>query len=231
MSFYKEYSIANNETIQSIAFKYLGDVDKWRSIVALNDLQYPYIVKTNKERLSNPEHLRAVGDLIKLPITQNLDDLTYADINSFTQSKVYDMALGMDISLGVATTDYLHEGTGELMANSSNDLATVVGNYNLKQSIMLRILTRKGTLLRHPSYGSLLEDYIGTSIDAKTLSNILVELKRVIATDARVSSIKINNASISQDTMTIQVSVTPISGEDAFSIFLYKADNGQLLIN
>lgn len=228
MKYNKTYTIKADETLQSIAFKLLGDTSYWRTLVSLNNLQYPYIVATNKERLQNPEHLKTIGDTLILPTTNTIETAVEGNLGSYDKQNIYDMVMGEDLAIKFDTDRDLDEAVGEVYATNSGDIATVNGLANLKQSLIMRLLTRKGTLLNHADYGSRLSYYLGQSIDDKTLQLITTEVLRTITTDTRVAKASIPVAKIETDGVFIQAEIEPINFDTALNLFIYRANTGQV---
>lgn len=232
MTIYKHYTIKQNDTIQGIAFKLYRDMSQWRTLVELNNLKYPYIVDSPEKVLKDPEHLKCWGDRLLLP--NNTNDVVRAnraklkDTNtSYYRNQHYDAVLGNDIKLDLRTDVTLDEQRGVLVSNG-RDLDTVDGIYNLKQSLIMRMLTRKGTLYRHPNYGSTLPDMLGKPLSSTLLHDIVTEVQRVISTDTRVQSAEVTNSRINYNSVFISVSVTPIGYDSAFDLYIYRSENGDL---
>ena len=235
LSSYKHYVIQQTDnSIQSIAQKLYGDVGKWRMLVNLNHLEYPYLVKTPQQKLNNPEHLLVYGDRMLLPndeqtLQQASKNKVIESNTSHYQPAYYDNTLGMDLQLDISTDVPLSEQLGVLRADG-HTFKRVVGIQNLKQSLILRILTRRGTLLLHPNYGSQLPAMLGKPMNARRLADAAYELERVITTDTRVASVKITKKLLTYDQIFLDALVKPIGEDTAFDIYLYKTQTGQVSI-
>lgn len=231
MAFYKTDVITKGDTLQSLAFKHFQDVDAWYDIADLNNLEYPYIVQTNHEKVQNPEHLASVGDRIKIPIENEVEALAVENMTDFATSSIYDITLGMDLATKFSIEGRYDEAHVELKGNEANtDLDNVTGMDNLKQSLYLRIMTRKGTLLLHPNYGSLVPYYLGKKVSEDSLSDIVIELERAITTDTRVHEVKNIDAKIDSNGIFVALSITPIDKQEAFNLFLYRNENGEIYL-
>ena len=114
-------------------------------------------------------------------------------------------------------------------ANNS-DLETVAAIQNLKQSLINRILTRRGTLLFHPNYGSQLPNMLGKPMNHALLVDACNELRRTITTDSRVAKCKVSKSLLTHDDIFMNATVTPIKYAQAFNIYLYRSKNGQFSI-
>ena len=229
---YKHYVIKQGDTMPGIAYKLYQDMNKWHDLVKLNDLKYPYLVDSPEKVLDNPEHLKCWGDHLLLP--NNTNDVVRANRaklkeknTNYYRNQHYDAVLGNDIKLNLRTDVTLDEQRGVLVSNG-RDLDTADGIDNLKQSLIMRILTRKGTLYRHPNYGSTLPDMIGKPISSKLLHDITTEVQRVVSTDTRVQSAEVTESRLSYNSIFINVSITPIGYDSAFDLYIYRSENGDL---
>lgn len=233
MSSYKHYVIQDTDkSIESIAFKIYKDMEKWRTLVNLNNLEYPYLVDSPQQKLNNPEHLVTHGDLLLLPNDANVAE--QADKNKIIESNTphyaphyYDTTLGMDLNLNVGTDVPLSDRVG-ILEPHGGDLKRVTGLENLKQSLILRILTRKGTLLMHPNYGSWLTDMLGKPMNNHMLQDVAWELQRTITSDTRVQACVVTKARLSYDEIFLDAEVTPIGYDKAFDLYLYRSSNGEI---
>lgn len=235
MSSYKHYVIQQSDaSMQSIAQKLYQDMSKWRMLVHLNDLQYPYLVKTPEEKLNNPEHLLTWGDMLLLP--NDNDVISQANANKIVESNTahyqpvyYDTTLGMDLKLNISTDAPESEQFGVLESNG-HSFERVIGVDNLKQSLINRILTRRGTLLMHPRYGSQLPNLLGKPMNKQLLADAARELNRVILTDPRVKKVKITKELLTYDQIYLDATITPIDYDTAFDLYLYRSQQGAISI-
>lgn len=234
MSAYKHYVISQGETLQTIAQKLYHDVSQWRMLANINHLQFPYIVKTPQLKKNNPEHLLTRGDMLLLPgdmrTYQTAEQAKIEESNTpYYQPSYYDTVLGTDIELNIGTDVPLPEQLGVIEGNGF-DLERVTGAENLKQSLINRILTRRGTLLFHPEYGSQLPNMLGKPVNQARLADAANELSRTITTDGRVSKCKVTHASLNGGDIFLTAEVLPISYATSFYIYLYRSKKGLVSI-
>lgn len=232
MAVYRTHVITKPETVQAIATQQLGDVTRWEEIVQLNDLVYPYIVGTNTDKMSNPLHLLTYGDKIYLPEKNRISDLDPDTAIADTKQQIYDMSLGMDLSLKV---DYdhgqngLNDGIAYLEADKSHhDIVTTYGIENLKQSIERRLLTRYGTLMYHPNYGSYMLDMIGQNITTSTVEKLKLEILRTAKTDGRVSNAKLKDFELDGTSFICILKITAVGLKESFEMFVERAQDGTM---
>ena len=233
MAYYLKHTIKKGETMQSIANVILGDVTQWPQLVSLNDLQYPYIVDSNQDKLKNMNHLVTYGDEINIPTLNQLSDLNYNTMNKYTNDSIYDMSMGMDIGLEIPYNDDT-EGILSMYADSTHhDIGIVSGEQNLKDSVRRRLLTEYGSLLYHPDYGTKLTQIIGENINDTTVADAKVEILRTIDTDPRVADAEITEFDVSPNGHAgffCIVSITPQNGEKEFDLYVENANNGSFKV-
>ena len=235
VSSYKHYVIQKTDaSMQSIAQKLYGDIEKWRMLVNLNHLKYPYLVDSPQEKLNDPEHLLTWGDMLLLPNDQ--DVLTQANRNKIVGSNTaqyqpdyYDTTMGMDLKLNISTDVPASDRVG-VLESDNYQFKRVVGAENLKQSLLLRILTRRGTLLMHPNYGSQLPNMLGQNMSDHLLADASLELRRTILTDPRVRKVTVTKERMAYNEIYLDATVTPIDSDTLFDIYIYRNQNGLISI-
>lgn len=200
MARYKKHVVRYGETIQSIAALEMGDVSYWFDIVKSNNLVYPYIVETDKEKITNVEHLVTIGDWLVIPVEVTLDTSMLDKMPVQDKETVTKLALGQDLTMTNFPKYYedkgTHDGILQLDANGKGDIATVYGVANLKQAIIAKLLTPKGSLILHPEYGSNLDNmFVKGSLE--TVNMIDDEISRTILTDGRISSCSKTSSTLS----------------------------------
>jgi len=232
LAIYREHVIAKGENVQLIATKELQDTSRWQEIVELNDLRYPYIVKTNSEKTQDYQHLVTYGDVIKLPEINNLYNIDLNTLDNKGKEIVYDMSMGMDISLAVNNKAGLDDKIAYLYpSQDKTDLATATGIDNLKESIQRRLLTRKGSLMYHPDYGTTMLDMVGEKLNPTLIDDLKIEIVRTIKTDKRVDKCEILEISVPDGkTFLCAVSITPIGMSEAFNMFIQNANGGRVRV-
>ena len=166
----REVVIRGNDSIETIARDCGYD---WKQIAALNNLDYPYIAQ------SNPNGLNVLlpGEMIQIPSTPT--------VPLFAGNSTE----GLDLLL-FGIDEYLDQN-GDQGFDASGDAATVGGLDNLNMQLTHRQNTPRGALalLGHPTYGSLLQTYIGKPNLDIWIRRVLLEEKNVLLQDPRVSSV------------------------------------------
>ena len=193
MARYKRHIVRYGETMQSIAALEMDDVTQWITIVKYNQLEYPYIVESDSDKIANIEHLVTIGDSIIIPEEASL---TQADLDEMTiqdKDEISKLALGQDLSMVDFPNFFASKGTQDsilqLDGDNKGDIKTVYGAENVRQSIIAHLLTPKGALILHPEYGSNLHELFvkGNVSNTQIIDD---EISRTILTDGRISGVK-----------------------------------------
>lgn len=234
MTRYLKYTITQNDTIQGIAERATGDYSNYEQIISYNDLRYPFIVDTPQEKLQDVEHLVTTGDKIILPFP--LDEISF-DTNTMPrkdESNIVDMALGTDVAL--STNEVISGNWGswngifELTDNGKGDIGTNTGIDNLKQAINTRLLTEKGSLVMHPTYGTALADDFGLPVqDVSPIINN--DISQAILTDPRVTSCNCTNYSLKNNEYTSNWTIEVESLQAMYNWVINRDSTGNFTID
>ncbi|WAB24965.1 lytic transglycosylase activity protein [Lysinibacillus phage vB_LfM_LysYB1] len=201
--------ISYEETIQSIAQEYFGTTEKWTELAVLNNLDYPFIDTQGTEPLNNIR-VKRLGEQLLIPVN---DATVLNNVSSLKEADdVYSKSLGEDIELfsDFTAIPVTKIGTGEFISDVHGDLKTVQGLNNLRQSILIRLSTPRGSLLHHPEFGTDLHKYLGAKGTPGGVQKILVELKRTILTDPRVAEVVIEEATLDGDKLLVNGYYVPL---------------------
>lgn len=234
MARYRKYSIGYGDTIQSIAQSQAGSVELWHKIVQYNKLEYPYIVDTPEMKVKNPESWVTIGDSIIIPLEADLLDTNAYSLNKRDQELVLSLALGRDLAMTSDEEFYKTRGSHDeifsLSASGKGDVETVQGIANLKQALLARLLTPRGSLLLHPRYGSTIHELIGKK---NTLDNMRIledEIVRTLKKDGRVESVYAESSYINEDMYHGEFTVNLHSLQEYFSFVIEGDNRGQIVI-
>lgn len=171
----REISILATDDIQTIAARELGDVDKFRDIVILNNLKPPYISDTG-----GPGVLKT-GDKILLPDggpTTNTGVVKAREFEITKNMREAEKNLGVDIRI---TND------GDLAQSNTGDLDLIAGMENMSQAVSVRLGLEKGSLKRHQSLGTNLQ--LGSKVRSNSLKETREGILESFLQDTRVESI------------------------------------------
>lgn len=233
MSRYKKHVIVYGDTPQNIAEKEIGDVSKWVDLVKANNLVYPYIVDTPKDKQQNIAHLVTLGDTIIIPVETTLGDIDPDSLSKLDQSEVSNIVLGKDISATNFPAFYNKYGaddeTLQLTGNGKGDLASVSGYQNIKQVLILHLLTPKGSLPLHPDYGSGLQSLFSKNIEVNRVT-IDAEISKCILSDSRVANCVTTDSYYTGDSYWSEWGVSLISFDEQFNMLVKKDSQNNFTI-
>jgi len=168
-------TVLGDDDLHTIAARELGDVDKFRDIIVLNNLKPPYISATPGPGVLSP------GSTILLPSQNSSLD------TGVKQNKIYNIqrtlgelerALGVDIQL---TKD------GDISISNVGDASLIGGINNFGQAISTKLFLEPGSLKRHPGIGTSLG--VGRKVTTTFLNDLKSQILASLAQDPRVESV------------------------------------------
>jgi hypothetical protein len=171
----RDANIETDDTIQSLAARELGDPDRFREIVALNNLKPPYIDEAGGSGVLKP------GAKILLP-AQSLTTGTGVKRNKEFEITRFlteaEKALGVDIRL---------DKNNDLAQSNTKDLDLIAGMENMSQAVLLKLFYEKGSLKRHLIIGTDLG--IGEKTTTKNLNRLRDSIIGSYGTDLRIDNL------------------------------------------
>lgn len=233
MARYSKYTIVQGDTPQSVAHKATGTIHNWFKIVSYNGLAYPYIVQSVEEKMKNPDKLATIGDILVVPLESTLDSIDPNTLSNQEKMRIQELALGTDLSMVSDSRDWENSGGSDnvmaLAHNSRGDLRLEVGVDNLRQATIARLMTEKGSLLMHPTYGSELYSLFdkATVEQAKLIE---IEVHRTMLSDSRVSSVETVLSEIEGSTYRGQFTAEVQSLEASFEIVVQGDATGFIVL-
>lgn len=186
-------AVEGQDTIQTIAARYLGDVDRWKDIVLLNNLVEPYIDQSGTAPAG--KGVLRPGDIIFIPSAGGRDVSGVTDGFDAPISKNLSNAekkLGIDLKLN---------SEFDLEMSSIGDLELTASTENVAQALTLKLLYNPGDLKRHPEIGTDL------MIGAKSTNTQLIanQIRSSMLADPRVNSVIY--VEVTQESNTIRVNM------------------------
>jgi hypothetical protein len=186
-------TILGDDDLQTIAARELGDVDKFRDIIVLNNLKPPYISATPGPGVLSP------GSTILLPSQNSALD------TGVKQNKIYNIqkTLGeLERALGV---DILLTADGDISISNVGDASLVGGINNFGQAVSIKLFLELGSLKRHPGVGTDLG--IGRKTTTRFLNDLKGQILASLSQDPRVESVPALTVSQQSGTTSINMLV------------------------
>lgn len=184
---YIVHTVGAGDTIQAIGDLYGVD---WTELVVINGLEYPYI--DDDLILNEYEDIDSVAKIgSKLVIPTVGINIPNKVNNSSTEVEKY--AFGCDLDLFTYEETLNHvvnlENEGQLVDDGKGDIKLSEGIENLRQQLIIRLGTLKGSLLLHPEFGSNILNYIGKKTTQETLVDVSLDVQECLLGDFRVNGI------------------------------------------
>ena len=181
---YVTHVVNVGDNIQAIGVQYGVD---WTKLVIINGLEYPYIdSQVNSTLYTDNDQVAKVGDRLVIP-TEGLH-IPQKTNNSSEELESYAFGRDLDIFSNTIYDDNVTnlDSLGELSAGANGDVLTSNGLINLRQQLMLRLGTPKGSLIAHPDFGSELYKHIGAPLTIERLIKIKLCIQECVLGDFRV---------------------------------------------
>jgi hypothetical protein len=182
--------IGGNDTVQIIAARELGNPDRFKDIVILNNLKYPYIDAAGGSGVLRP------GDQILIPSSQSSDSNTGVRMNV-----EYEITKNLEHVEKILGVDLRLSSENDLVFANFGDYDLVAGIDNMAQAVALKIAYEKGSLKRHPEIGAGLQ--IGTK--SRNLNDIREALSRSLESDPRMQSVPFIEATQENNTIMLNM--------------------------
>jgi hypothetical protein len=172
------YTVQEYDTLQTIALKWLGDSGYW-----------PYIAGVNN--ITGNSELQA-GQRIYVPLPEQKSITLEKDAYIATENIVQD-EYGTDIMI---------DGSGNMIVNESNDVATITGEENVIQALDLRLSTPIGAMLKQTAYGLITQ--VGSPGTTMAIKYLRTNYKDSIMQDPRIKELTNLDVSVSGDVISIK---------------------------
>ena len=180
---YRTGVVNNDDSIQTLAFRLLGESARWVELVLLNNLRYPYLATASYIAANSLTNVLAYGSSVIYPVPkQTANQSVRVWRNETFQSLAlspFERSLGNDILIDENTNDAVW---------GANDLMLVYGVDNIKQFMRFCIVTIKSSYRRSPRAG--FSQYLGISagisaalVKAESQSIFLGD-DRIVSSDA-----------------------------------------------
>lgn len=198
-------TVSLNDTIFTLAMKYLGDRARWKELVILNDLKAPYI-DVNGDGIG----ILRPNDQIMYPSAAASQSSVVARDKTGSQTKL-ESRLGRDLKV-VLTGD----GVFDLVRSKSGDLATVYGIENMTQAVEIKFNTERGELPAHPTFGA--KAAIGRKLTVNSLVEFNIDARFTLLQDSRIKQVNSFQIVAEGNKQTVKANISLIDADDAVSV-------------
>jgi len=154
-----------------------------------------------------------------LPGTINSQNQIYIPSDKVTPSeaRTFDIPFLKDDPLtGLSKIDWLLDENGDVVVNSFGEMSLANGTTNLVQSLKMKVMTQKGTILSNPEFGLGLQP--GISVADADIQNILKDLRDMVLQDSRFQAIENIEVNILPPEVSITISAVLADGRGIFPI-------------
>lgn len=185
---YLTHTVTMGETIQIIGQRYGVD---WTKLATINGLEYPYVDATlNSKKFENTDEVAKIGSRLVIP-TRGLH-IPNKTNNSASELEKYTFGSDLDLFSDATNNNGVTniESLGVLNANTTTgDILICDGIANLRQQLIIRLGTPKGSLFMHPEWGCDLLKHIGGAMTMERLIKIKLAVQESVLGDFRVLGI------------------------------------------
>ena len=167
--------ILGGDTIQIVATRELGNPDRFKDLVILNNLKPPYIDDAGGSGVLK------TGEKILIPQNSQQESTGVKRNKGFEISRFLsesEKALGVDIRL---------DNNNDLAVANTNDLDLIAGVENLSQAVLIRLHLEPGALKRHLDVGVGLP--VGEKVTGARLAEIRSNIISSFSSDLRIESV------------------------------------------
>lgn len=182
------HTVGVGDTIQGIAARYGVN---WTKLAVVNGLTYPYIdSELNSTANDGNDEVAKIGSRLVIPtLGLNIPNKTnnkVEELEAYTFGADLDLFSTMTSPNGVTNLEALGELTDD---PDTRDINICKGINNLRQQIIIRLGTPKGSLMLHPEWGCNLTKMIGGRMTMERLIKIKLEVQECVLGDFRVLGI------------------------------------------
>ncbi|WP_025684583.1 GPW/gp25 family protein [Paenibacillus maysiensis] len=120
-------------------------------------------------------------------------------------------------------TDLMVSSDGDLMEDETGDWAAVTGIDNIKQAVSHRLVTRRGSLTQHPTYGSRLHELIGLAQAPYIRQLIELDIHEALLYEDRIDGITVDNIVIQQTAYYIYLTINVAGRQEGVELTVTQA--------
>lgn len=184
----EEITLPGNMTIQSLSAFILGDVQRFKELIIINNLKYPYVeieAPTFPDgSVDESQKLPGVlypGDKIKIPTSGSSKNPSGVQ-HTGKLAPITELLTPAELNFGV---DFQLTDSFDIEIDVNGDAKLIASTRNVAQAIILKLLMETGALKPHPEIGTDLS--IGQK--AVNVSIIAEQVRRSLLSDSRIESV------------------------------------------
>ena len=202
----RKVSISKGDTLLSLAARYMGDARLWQYIAIANSLRPPFVddiasIDISRSGDESPfGDALGVGSYVNIP-TNNASTVSYPllpILGTELSESIENHLLGVDFALDpifntldevrVPFSNRVQYDIPINVEKGSMDVKIVEGLSNIKQSIILRIVTERGSVILFKNFG--LSPIIGSGFTLSDLENVKYRIREAVLSDPRLGNIE-----------------------------------------
>lgn len=200
--------VRGGEDIRDIAARVLGDRARWRILVAMNRLRYPFISTVPAPGVLVP------GDSILYPsVSSRPGVLVSSGVTPEARTTPLQDSYGRDLRLKrVRVGDTILD---DLDINQRGDIAQISGIDNVFQALEVKFNTQRGELPAHKDFGAKFPT--GRKSTAVSFNDIRLTALATLKSDNRVDSVKSLRFTSSGDVLNVVADVVLVKSQDTIN--------------
>ncbi|WP_311080968.1 GPW/gp25 family protein [Paenibacillus polymyxa] len=115
-------------------------------------------------------------------------------------------------------TDLKMAPDGDLVDDGAGDWEVVAGIDNIKQAVSHRLVTRRGSLTQHPTYGSRLHEFIGLAQAPYIRQLVELDIHETLNYEDRIDSVTVDNVVIQQATYYVYLTINVAGKQESIGL-------------
>ncbi|MBE0335125.1 DUF2634 domain-containing protein [Paenibacillus sp. 23TSA30-6] len=112
---------------------------------------------------------------------------------------------------------------GDLSDDGAGDWEVVTGIDNIKQAVSHRLVTRRGSLTQHPTYGSRLHEFIGLAQAPYIRQLVELDIHETLAYEDRIDGVTVDNVVIQQTSYYVYLTITVAGRQESVELTVTQA--------
>ncbi|URJ36618.1 hypothetical protein MF625_001037 [Paenibacillus polymyxa] len=115
-------------------------------------------------------------------------------------------------------TDLKMTPDGDLSDDGAGDWEVVTGIDNIKQAVSHRLVTRRGSLTQHPTYGSRLHEFIGLAQAPYIRQLVELDIHETLAYEDRTDGVTVDSVIVQLTFMYISLTISVAGSKESIGL-------------